>query len=183
MWQGIVSRVNQTKFASLPFSIGNRAKLYQWDDVLTRFRSNEVGKLCQTDRLVLEVGRRQFAKSAKHEISSQNNEGNLYESEKRWWSHKINAFLTILELSWDHLFGRAQMSIDLRRQETLRKPAEMSVEEDVVKLREYKISKINRMLQDPYNLWTSNTFNTLEPWWCAESPCLMSDVEGSQHVF
>ena len=37
------------------------------DHILCRFRQNEVVSLCCTDKLILEVGRQQFAKSAKHD--------------------------------------------------------------------------------------------------------------------
>ena len=67
-------------------------------------------------------------------------------------AQELDAFLTILELSWGHLFGRVITSIDLCQQETLQRPAKMPLEDDIKKLCEYNISEINKMLNDLYTL-------------------------------
>ena len=198
------------------------------ENILQRFRDNPVGNLCRSDRVVKEVGKRQWAKSIKkdrkvvmtdmrrlsslivdcrnhssqHEFSGEDifKRGNFTlietalenltcKEEGQLSSLKlslgyilktaarvmkgvflndgedakaaeIDIFLTILELNWGHLFAAAQCKMDMRRQEKLRKPAELPLEDDVRKLRDYNVKQIVAA-NDTYLLHGTYEFNRL----------------------
>ena len=74
---------------------------------------------------------------------------------------EVDIFGTILDLHWPHLFATAQYKLDMKRQEKLRKPAELPVEEDVKKVRDYSIQQIKTMVEDEYTIYGSYEFNRL----------------------
>ena len=72
---------------------------------------------------------------------------------------EVDIFLIILELNWGHLFPAAQCKMDMRRQENLRKPGELPLEDDVRKLRDSNVKQIQAITDDAYLLCGSYEFH------------------------
>ncbi|XP_070191676.1 uncharacterized protein [Littorina saxatilis] len=196
-------------------------------EILDHFRNDEVGKLCQTDKVIVRLGQKLYNKSMKKErrvimsdmrtlgslivqmrkvadldnlngedvvdrtqfeVLSQavkemttNENGSMKAGMKLSVgyllkkvakvmkahyiitselvkSEEVDRFLAVLDLNWDYIFYTAQLSCEQRRT-NLRKPTDMPMEEDIVKLREFIASEI-KILAEPgsYEFFDSNSF-------------------------
>ena len=74
---------------------------------------------------------------------------------------EVDRFLSVLDLNWGHLFAGSVSEMELKRQERLRKPAELPIEEDVVSLREFTVRQLQSLTTDVYKLWTATDFKSL----------------------
>ena len=72
-------------------------------------------------------------------------------------AEEVDLFNSVLQMNWDYIFFTAQISCEVRRN-TLRKPADMPLEEDVKTLRNYVLKEIKSMTEDPYTVWDKHTF-------------------------
>ena len=194
--------------------------------VLDSFRDDESGKLCQTDHLIILLGKSLWAKSIKKEkhvvmsemrllanlvlkmrlkslnetlsakdvlnndhfetlsdairdLSTKENgkikaglkvrigfllkklikigKGHyiyLGEMEK---SVATERFAAVLDLNWDFIFYTAQVMCEQRRN-TLRKPQAMPVEQDILKLKEYVITEMQKITDDEFKKWDNHDF-------------------------
>lgn len=199
-------------------------------DILKRFRDNEIGEICRTDRMILLVGKFKWEKSAHKErknlmtdmrrlaslliqfqqlagidcegtdlldyskfsllekaldLLSRRSEddtdispkaglklslgyllktactvlkGEYLISDNTGKCLEIDRFSAVLEAKWPSLFASAKVHIDLKRQTTLRKPEQLPQEDAVERLRDYTITKMDNMLQDPYKIWDKMSF-------------------------
>ena len=75
-------------------------------------------------------------------------------------AQETDIFSSILELNWGILFSKAVGIIEKKRQEKLRSPCEMPLE-DVLKLNKFNKEKIQEMMDDDYMIWTNYEFNRL----------------------
>ena len=71
---------------------------------------------------------------------------------------EIDRFISVFELNHEFIFGDAIYHINYRRQKSLRKPIELPIEDDVVKLRQHTINKVSRMVTDDFMVWDSRNF-------------------------
>jgi hypothetical protein len=74
---------------------------------------------------------------------------------------EVDRFMGVLQLNWGYLFSGSMSAIALKRQEKLRKPAELPLESDITTLRNYTLSQIRAMLSDELLHWSSYEFNRL----------------------
>jgi hypothetical protein len=70
-------------------------------------------------------------------------------------------FLSLLDSSWGHLFHSAVVHLEARRETTLRRPKNLPLEDDVKKLRDYTIEKLQQLVSDEYMSWTTQEFVAL----------------------
>jgi len=76
-------------------------------------------------------------------------------------ARSVDNFVTVLELQWPSLFGDAEYKVISDRQQRLRKPAELPVEEDVARVRQYMLEAIAEIAAQEYLFWTSSEFSVL----------------------
>ena len=74
---------------------------------------------------------------------------------------EMDIFLSILQLNWGCLFTKAQRKVDERRQEQLRRPQQLPVEEDVEKIKTFIGNELERLLEDQYMILGQYEFNRL----------------------
>ena len=74
---------------------------------------------------------------------------------------EIDRFVSVFELNHEFVFGDAVYLTNNRRQKSLRKPAELPIENDVAKLRQHTINKVTRMVTDEFIVWDSSNFTEL----------------------
>ena len=196
------------------------------NNIVLSFRTDFVGKICQTDKAVLLLGDSLWAKSARKEkkviMSNMRVLGNLimkmqklsntnltgedllkrknfgflkkciiemttdedeeikaglrlsigYVLEKLIkimkghyvWKNlmkeaeELDLFNAVLKMNWDYyMFFTAQIDCDVRRN-SLRKPEDMPIENDVQKLRNFLLMEIQYMSEDPYTMWDKHRF-------------------------
>lgn len=70
----------------------------------------------------------------------------------------IEKFLDVLHLRWTSLFGDAEYQIMQNRQMKLRRPASLPNEEDVARIRDYTVAKLETLLQGGYEIACAETF-------------------------
>ena len=75
-------------------------------------------------------------------------------------AEEVQRFSEVLTLNWDFVFYAAQLQCELRRN-SLRKPDDMPLEQDVLKLREYLVSSMKSMVEDEFLLWDTHNFVVL----------------------
>jgi len=73
----------------------------------------------------------------------------------------VDNFMTVFKLKWAYVFGEAEVAVVDRRQERLRQPAQLPVEEEVAKLRNYTVTTISQMVEKEFEFWTSQEFSPL----------------------
>ena len=78
----------------------------------------------------------------------------------------VDNFLTVFKLKWAYVFGEAEVAVVDRRQERLRQPAQLPVEEEVAKLRNYTVTTISQMVEKEFEFWTSQEFSPLRDLVC-----------------
>jgi len=76
-------------------------------------------------------------------------------------SESINKFLAVLDLQWANVFGDAEYRAIKNRTTKLRKPVQLPIEDDILRLRNYVVDRINSMMSDEYLHWTSTEFSQL----------------------
>ena len=70
---------------------------------------------------------------------------------------EVERFQAVLDLNWDFIFYTAQLACEQRRN-TLRKPSDMPLEEDVQTFRDFIVSQIRVMLEDVYRVLDYHDF-------------------------
>jgi hypothetical protein len=73
---------------------------------------------------------------------------------------QFDKFSALLNLNWSLMFVEAECKAVKARQTRLRKPARLSVEDDINKVRDYTLETMSKLLDDPYTLWTRQQFST-----------------------
>jgi hypothetical protein len=63
----------------------------------------------------------------------------------------VDNFLTVLEIEWPSIFGDAEYAVVRSRQDKLRRPEQLPLEEDVTKLRNYTTTKIVELVGDKFS--------------------------------
>ena len=76
-------------------------------------------------------------------------------------AQEIDRFNSVFELNWDFLFSKSKNQVDARRQDVLRRPKMLPVEEDVTLVRDYTVANIEKMTEDQYLQWDQSEFNRL----------------------
>ena len=72
---------------------------------------------------------------------------------------EVDKFVQVLELHQLEVFGDATYQLNMKRQEKLRRPQELPGEADVVKVKQYTITRMSNMLADEYLLWDFYSFS------------------------
>ena len=90
----------------------------------------------------------------------------LVEGSRDVESAEIERFVEILELWEDYIFGSAQYELNKRRQINLRRPEKLPNENDIRLLRDHVIKTMQRLTEDPFELWDSNRYVTLRDCAC-----------------
>ena len=70
---------------------------------------------------------------------------------------QVDKFVQVLELNYHNLFGDATYALNRNCQVKLRRPENLPCEEDVMKLRQYTVNRIQALLADPYKVWDSHS--------------------------
>ena len=193
-------------------------------NVLARFRSDECGSLCSSDKLITNVGEYHYSKCPKKRVlamTSMRRLGNLLlkfreaadddslsgeEMLRRKFfpqlhtaidllcnenaslkvaigyliktacdvmkgvylienndllAKEVEDFKSVLDLFWGRIFASAVETVELRRQERLRKPARLPAEYDVARVREHMCARLNALLSDEYLQWSSSEYSCL----------------------
>jgi hypothetical protein len=73
-------------------------------------------------------------------------------------ANSMDLFQTVLKIKSGSLFTKAHCQIDIRRQEILRTPHELPLEEDIKWVKDHTLDTVNTMLNDEYILWGKNEF-------------------------
>ena len=76
-------------------------------------------------------------------------------------ARSVDNSVTILELQWPSMFGDAEHKVINDRQERLRKPAELPLEEDVATVRQYMLQGIVDITTQEYVFWSNTEFSIL----------------------
>jgi len=71
---------------------------------------------------------------------------------------EVDKFVEVLELNYHSLFGDAMYALNRNRQVKLRRPAALPSEEDVSKLRQYNVARMQELLSNPYKMWDSHSY-------------------------
>ena len=62
-------------------------------------------------------------------------------------AEELDKIAAVLNARWGVLFANAESEVVCNRQETLRRPEELALEEDVTKVRQYTVSEIENILR------------------------------------
>ena len=74
---------------------------------------------------------------------------------------EMDKFLTLLDLHWGAIFTKAQFKINDRRQQHLRRPQELPVESDMLKINSFIKNELEKLMDDPYLIWGQYDYNRL----------------------
>ena len=66
--------------------------------------------------------------------------------------------MTVFQLNYKNVFADATYALNRNRQIKLRRPQELPADEDVKKLKDYTVRRINDLLCDPYQTWDTHSF-------------------------
>ena len=61
---------------------------------------------------------------------------------------KMSTFILMLEMAWPFMFGTSQKSLVQALQNRLRRPEELLEEEDLVRLKDFCASQIQKLVND-----------------------------------
>ena len=70
----------------------------------------------------------------------------------------IDKFVTLLELNQDYIFGDAVYAANQVREAKLRRPESLPKEEDIQKVKEYAVNRIQEIVQDEYEVFDNHRF-------------------------
>lgn len=71
---------------------------------------------------------------------------------------EIDKFVTVFQLNYKNVFADATYALNRNRQIKLRRPQELPADEDVKKLKDYTVQRMNELLCDPYQTWDTHSF-------------------------
>ena len=94
---------------------------------------------------------------------------------------EVDKFVDVLSLHYNFLFGDAIYQINKNRETKLHRPAEMPLESDIEKVKDYTVSRMKALVEDEYLHWTKHEYIELRD--LAASRLTLSsmhDVEGNQ---
>ncbi|KAJ8050230.1 hypothetical protein HOLleu_03349 [Holothuria leucospilota] len=70
----------------------------------------------------------------------------------------VDKFIDVFELSHDYLFGDATYAMNRNRNEKLRKPEALPLEEDIAKVREYTLFRMQAITKESYVVFDTHNF-------------------------
>ncbi|KAJ8050179.1 hypothetical protein HOLleu_03277 [Holothuria leucospilota] len=70
----------------------------------------------------------------------------------------VDKFIDVFELSHDYLFGDATYAMNRNRNEKLRKPEALPLEEDIAKFREYTLFRMQAITRESYVVFDTHNF-------------------------
>lgn len=70
----------------------------------------------------------------------------------------VDKFIDVFELSHDYLFGDATYAMNRNRNEKLRKPEALPLEEDIAKVREYTLFRMQAITKESYVIFDTHNF-------------------------
>jgi len=74
---------------------------------------------------------------------------------------EIDKFVHVLALNENILFGSAVYALNQRRQTQLRRPAQLPADDDLKRLRQFTVSSIQSLVNDPFLHWTSTEYTRI----------------------
>ena len=72
-------------------------------------------------------------------------------------AQEVDLFSSVLQMNWDFIFYTAQVACEVRRN-SLRKPSDLPLENDVKTLRKFVLSQKEEMVKDSFRLWDKHDF-------------------------
>ena len=74
---------------------------------------------------------------------------------------EVDKFLEVFSLHRNILFGDAAYNLNRNRQTNLRRPEQLPAEDDVGKLKNYTVQRVQDVLRDKYQLWTQHDYSEM----------------------